>query len=88
MIKTLIDNNYSLDFVFATMNNRIKSLSHKYDTEEKTYMIIILIINQKRFFFLILIYSVPYFNIISEKFKSISYKFSFNIALQTYEQIS
>jgi len=33
MIKTLIDNDYPLDFIFATINSRIKS--HKYNTEEE-----------------------------------------------------
>jgi len=33
MIKTLIDNDYPLDFIFATINSRIKS--YKYNTEEE-----------------------------------------------------
>jgi len=49
MIKTLIDNdpldNYPLDFIFATINSRIKLLSYKYNIErKKTYLITVLII--------------------------------------------
>jgi len=45
MIKTLIDNDYPLDFIFATINSRIKLLSYKYNIErKKTYLIITVLI--------------------------------------------
>lgn len=84
MIKTLMDNDYPLDFIFITINNRIKSLSHKYNLEENTQENSNNNFNNnrtKRFF------AVPYLNKISKKFKRTADKFGFRIAYKLMNKL-
>ncbi|KYM96993.1 hypothetical protein ALC62_12327, partial [Cyphomyrmex costatus] len=63
LIITLTNNGYPLDFLFASINNRIKSFIHSQNNDnthnKDTYA------NRKKFF------CVPYHNKVSEKFKGI-----------------
>jgi len=67
-----------LEFLFYTINNRIKALSSKNNFDNiKIHNDILIsdsIKKNKRFF------TVPYFKNVSEKFKTITQKFNFNLA--------
>ena len=67
IISILSDNNYPLDFIFSTINDRIKFHTFKHINKENR--------EKKRKFFLI-----PYIKGISERFSKIAEKYQFRLA--------
>jgi hypothetical protein len=67
LINILLDNNYPLKFIFATILFRLKYLFYKSDTDEGER-------DRRRFF------TVPYISSVSEKFLSFPIKYDCNVA--------
>ncbi|KYN21863.1 hypothetical protein ALC57_05757 [Trachymyrmex cornetzi] len=84
LINTLLNNGYPLQFLFATIKNRIKSITYKksfkFINDQRVNMNSSNI--SKKYF------TVPFFKKISEKFIPIINKFNFNIAYRPINRLS
>jgi len=76
---------YPLDYIFATINNKIKSLSHKYNPKRKNNIQGNNTANNHN---LKRLFTILYYNGISEKFKRLSYKFDLNIAYKSINKLN
>lgn len=66
VINTFLNNDYPLDFIFKTINNRIKFLLHKQTIKQNNDLINTNTINKKQSWF-----TIPYIPGVSDKFKYI-----------------
>ncbi|KYN21629.1 hypothetical protein ALC57_06005 [Trachymyrmex cornetzi] len=81
MINTLLNNGYPLDFLFNTINNRIKSLSHKNNLKQT---------NQKELSDnnIKMYCTLPYVKNFTEKFQNVYKKHNLNIAYKSINSLN
>ncbi|KYN12693.1 hypothetical protein ALC57_15133 [Trachymyrmex cornetzi] len=81
MINTLLNNGYPLDFLFNTINNRIKSLSHNNKLKQTNHKDLI---NSN-----IKIYcTLPYVKNLTEKFQNVYRNYNLNIAYKPINSLN